>query len=285
MRRSFIKALIVALASVLLGGAGGWLLHTSGVSEELEGPFIREEGASAALLNAAMFVAMLLVGALLLLALLRFRVSALKLLGYATFALAAFTVGEIYLAALNLDPAHATVLSTAFTALTIILIAFQPLAIYTVSIQILVGALIGAVIAAMVPPLSMVTMLVAAALYDVYSVYRGPLKRIIQRVSGEQRDAGEQRRSLLTPFAVNVGGLALGMGDVILYSSLSSVALLTPTPDYCRLVVIAAAVLIGLFSTLKIVEKKGYAPALPLPILLSIAAFLLYNYVLFGSVI
>ncbi|MEM1871257.1 MAG: hypothetical protein QW517_09090 [Thermofilaceae archaeon] len=285
MRRSFIKALMVALSSVLLGGAGGWLLHASGVSEELEGPFVREEGAGAALLNAAMFVAMLLLGALLLLALLRFRVSALKLLGYSAFALAAFTVGEIYLAALNFEPTYATMLSAAFTVLTIILIVFQPMAIYTVSIQVLVGALIGAMIAAMVPPLSMLTMLAAAALYDLYSVYRGPLKRIIQRVSGEHQDTGEQRRSILTPFAVNVGGLALGMGDVILYSSLSSVALLTPTLDYCRLVVIAAAVLIGLFLTLKIVEKKGYAPALPLPVLLSIASFLLYNYVLFGSAI
>lgn len=285
MKKIFIKVIAVALASVLMGGIGGWLLHASGVSEELESPFIREEGAGAALLNAVMFVAMLLVGALLLLALLRFRVAAMKLLGYAAFALAAFTVGEIYLTALNFDSSYATILSAALSALSILLVTLRPTAPYTISVQVAVGALTGALIAAMVPSMSMVAMLVAAALYDIYAVYRGPLKRLIQRVSSGQQDAEEHRRSLLTPFAVNIGGLALGMGDVILYGSLSSVALLTPVFDPGRLIATAAAVLVGLYSTLKLVEKQGYAPALPVPVLLSIVIYALYNYLVFGTVL
>lgn len=279
MKRDFAKVLAVALTSVLLGGVGGWLLESSGVSEELQGPFVKEEGAGAAVFNAGIFLAMLLAGALLILVLLHYKLYAMKVIGFAAFALAAFMVGEVYLATVWLDAGQATALSAALALSSVLLVALRPTAFYTVAVQVAVGSLTGAVIAAMVAPLSMLAMLLAAALYDIYAVYWGPLKRLVQRVSGGGQNSSGQRRSVFTPFAVNLGGLALGMGDVILYGSLSSLAFLAPAPDARRLVVVAAAVLIGVYLTLKLVEKKGYAPALPLPVLLSVAVYTVYNVV------
>lgn len=277
MKGEFAKVLAVALASVLLGGAGGWVLYSTGVAGELEGPFIKGEDVKATAFNAALFLALLLIGAFLLLALVKYRASALKIIGFFAFALTAFTVSEVYLVALGFDANVASVLSLACAAISTLPLFLGPSTVCAVTAQVVVGSLTGAIIAAMVPPLSMIAMLLAAAAYDVYAVYWGPLKRLIQRVSSNDQGVSSRGRSALVPLAVDVGGLALGMGDVILYASLSSVALLTPNLDFFRLLLVVAAALLGVRLTLKLVEKKGYAPALPIPVLLSILVYQAYN--------
>jgi len=254
------------------------VLHATGLSSELEGPFLREGGAAATALNVGIFVAMLLAGALLLLVLLRLKPLALRALGYAVFALATFVVCEIYLAAVGLDPSSATVVAMASSALSSALAAVRPSSPTTAAVQVVVGSLTGAMLTAMVPPTSMLAMLLAASLYDVYAVYKGPLQRLLQSLPRGEGGSRRASAGLLVPFAVDVGGLALGMGDVILYASLSSLALLTPQPDPARLAAVVAAGLVGVYLTLELlVKKRGYAPALTLPVLASAIAYVVYN--------
>lgn len=266
---------------LLLGGLGGWVLAATGIAEEIEGPFVKEGGAEAAFFNALLFVSLLLAGALLLLALTRIRFTLVKALGYLAFFMAAFLVGETYTIACGMDPALATLASLAFAFSSTFSLALRPLSPPVVLAQIAVGSLTGAVIAAMVPPISLVAMLAAAAAYDLYAVYKGPLKRLldgIPRDSPSQSEGAEGRGpSPLTPFTVNIGGVALGMGDVVLYGALSSLALLTPTFDVLRMLLVVPSAIAGMGLTLKLLEKRGYAPALPLPISLSLAVYFIYN--------
>lgn len=257
------------------------MLAATGIAEEIEGPFIKEEGTEAALFNAVFFVSLLLAGALLLLILTRIRFSLMKALGYLAFFMAAFLVGETYTVACGVDPALATLASLIFAFSATFSLAQRPLSPPVVFAQIAVGSLTGSIIAAMVPPISLMAMLAAAAAYDIYAVYRGPLKRLLDRIPkdlpSQNREEGSRSPSPLTPFTVNIGGVALGMGDVVLYGALSSLALLTPTLDILRVLLVVPSAIVGVALTLKLVEKKGYAPALPLPIALSLAVYLAYN--------
>jgi len=264
---------------LLLGGLGGWVLAATGIAEEIEGPFVKEGGAEAAFFNALLFVSLLLAGALLLLALTRIRFSLMKALGYLAFFTAAFLVGETYGVACGADPTLAMFASLIFAFSATFSLALRPLLPPVVLVQIAVGSLTGSIIAAMVPPTSLMAMLAAAALYDLYAVYRGPLKRMLNGLSkgSPSWGEGEKKPSPLTPFTVNIGGVALGMGDVVLYGALSSLALLTPSPDILRMLLVIPAVIAGVALTLKLVEKRGYAPALPLPTALALAAYLAYN--------
>jgi len=270
---------LAVVLCLLLGGLGGWVLAATGVAEEIEGPFVKHGGAEAAFFNALLFVSLLLAGALLLLALTRIRLSLVKALGYLAFFMAAFLVGETYSVALGMDPALATFASLAFAFSSTFSLALRPFSPPVVLAQIAVGSLTGSIIAAMVPPMSLVAMLAAAAAYDLYAVYGGPLKRILEGLpkGSPSRSEGARKPSPLTPFTVNIGGVALGMGDVVLYGALSSLALLTPSLDVFRMLLVVPATIAGLALTLKLVERRGYAPALPLPLALALAVYLAYN--------
>ncbi|MCC6049270.1 MAG: hypothetical protein LM580_01090 [Thermofilum sp.] len=270
---------LAVVLCLLLGGLGGWLLAATGLAEEIEGPFVKEEGAGAAFFNALLFASLLLAGALLLLALTRIRFALVKALGYFAFFMAAFLVGETFTVACGVEPAPATFASLAFALSATLSLALRPLSPLVVLTQVAVGSLTGSIIAAMVPPASLVAMLAAAAAYDLYAVYKGPLKRLLDGLPKGPPSRGEsdRRPSPLTPFTVNVGGVALGMGDVVLYGATSSLALLTPSPDVLRMLLVIPAAIVGLALTLKLAEKRGYAPALPLPVALALAAYLAYN--------
>ncbi|MCX8180796.1 MAG: hypothetical protein N3E41_05435 [Thermofilaceae archaeon] len=281
METKHVKIQLTILANSLLGALGGLLLNASGLSEELEGPFIKKEGIEATLYNTILFVSLLLAGALLLLVLIRIKVSLLKVLGYIAFAMAVFLVSETYSLALGAEPNLATVASLILTTVTVFSLATKPSSRVLAVIQVSVGSLTGSIIAAMVPPVSVLAMLSAAAAYDLYSVYWGPLKHLLERFV-KPRDPGENIvdppvPSPLTPFAVNLGEVALGMGDIVLYGALSSLALLSPRLDFVRLLAVIVAIGTGMNFTLKLLKKKGYAPALPIPVLLSITVYMVYN--------
>ena len=67
------------------------------------------------------------------------------------------------------------------------------------------------------------------------------------------------------------------MGDVILYSSMGALALLSPRLDFLRFAIVLLSMLIGVHATLKLLEKRRYVAALPIPLSLSLATYLSYN--------
>lgn len=277
----FKTQLSVVLGTGLLGGIGGLLLHVSGMSEIMEGPFIKEEGAAPAALNALILVALLLIGALLLITISKVKLTFMKILGFFSFFAATFIVCLTYLYALNTPPYVPEPISLLVAVVTLYLVAAHPLSPATAVAQMCIGSLLGPLIASMVPSSSLLAMLVAAALYDVFSVYKGPLRALLDQFTEHSDKLVEKktRASPLIPFVINLGDAAIGMGDVVFYSSLSSLALTTPSLDPARFTLVLASMFIGLRLTFKLLEKQRYAPALPLPIAISVAAYILYNLV------
>lgn len=277
MRKEFVCLQVVAALSMILGGVGGWLLQHSGIAQELKGPFIRDPSLEAAALNAALFVALVLAGALLLCVLVKVSFSLVRVLGYFAFFFASFLVLDVFLVAAGADLSSVALASPAVAAIVTLVAILRPTSLLVTASQLAVGALTGSIIASMVPPQGLALMLAAVALYDLLSVYKGPLRYLLERVVEERRTRGASGASPLTPLVVNVRGLALGMGDVILYASLSSLALLAPSVSPLRLLLTLCAAQIGLFLTLCLLSKRKYAPALPLPVFLSLATYVAYN--------
>ncbi|MEM1509463.1 MAG: hypothetical protein QXY49_05005 [Thermofilaceae archaeon] len=282
MRKNVFKAqLSVVLSTGFLGGVGGFLLHVSGISEMMEGPFVKEEGVGPATINALILVALLLIGALLLLIISKIKLSFMKILGYFSFFTATFIVCLVYLYALNAPLNIPEPVSLLVAIIVLYLVTAHPLSLTTAAAQVCIGSLLGPLIASMVPSSSLLAMLIAAALYDIFSVYKGPLKALLDQFTEHSKELPEKktRSSPLVPFAINLGDAAIGMGDIVFYSSLSSLSLTTPTLDLIRFTLILVSMFIGLQLTFKLLEKYRYAPALPLPITISVATYILYNLV------
>lgn len=279
VRRAFLRAqLAILVGTGVLGGGGALLLHASGVAELLEGPFIREEGVTPALLNSLLFIALLLAGALLLLLLAKLKLTLLRIVGSAALSTASFLVGEVYAYAIGLQPTAADLLSLALAGAALYLTLAHPSSPASSLLQVTVGSLLGPVLASMAPPTSLVLMLLAASLYDIYAVHKGPLRHLLRELLKTQSSTGAGASSSpLTPLAVNFGGVAVGMGDVILYSSMGALALLSPRPDPLRFAAVLLSMLAGVRITLRLLEKRRYIAALPIPLSLSLAAYVSYN--------
>lgn len=114
-----------------------------------------------------------------------------------------------------------------------------------------VGALIGSFLAHSIPLLSAVTLLVALAAYDILSVYKGPIGRLVEN-------------SNLRDFAgavFTMGDVTVGMGDMVFYSMLVSVALLGF--GLWPYLMSSLGTLLGAYLGIKMLETRDYFPGLP----------------------
>ncbi len=112
---------------------------------------------------------------------------------------------------------------------------------------------------------------VLLAVYDLWSVYKGPLKKFLSAGKlGEESERSE--RGYLNLFLVNLGEVQIGMGDIISYSLMASLPFkylqlpLAPLP--------LISFYVGLALLRKEAEKKGVMPGLPLPTLFWLILFI-----------
>lgn len=122
---------------------------------------------------------------------------------------------------------------------------------------------IGAILAFTLGWLTPIVLLAAFAFYDIYAVYRGPLRKLCEVLS-EDRSVTEAR------------GLALGAGDILFYSL--AIAYAMQISWLCSLVVLVICVC-GSTLTVYLLLTRGdrMAPALPVPILLALLAILIFS--------
>lgn len=104
------------------------------------------------------------------------------------------------------------------------------------------------------------------ALYDIYAVFIGPLKTLIvdSRVS-------------LGPLIARLGGLQIGLGDIVFYSFLPSVGLILIGINGAIIAILATN--IGLAITLLMLKKRKSFPGLPIPVLMAVSGLLLLYYI------
>jgi hypothetical protein len=140
-----------------------------------------------------------------------------------------------------------------------------------------VGAEVGSFFAGTLSPINSfpwMTLLLplAFAVYDIYAVFKGPLKHLIGTAPG----------LALNGLSVKLGEFTLGLGDIVFYTMLPSVALLyvSYTRDFAAGVyaslVTTLVIDAGVAATLYLLSRRRLLPGLPIPMLLGVAVVAAY---------
>jgi hypothetical protein len=122
-----------------------------------------------------------------------------------------------------------------------------------------VGAQVGSFFAETLPPWTALALPIAFSIYDIYAVFRGPLKALIGTAPGVA----------LVGMSIRAGEFTLGLGDIVFYTLLPCFALLQfGVLAACYTIV---AINVGMMVTLIQLSKRRLLPGLPIPMLLGIA--------------
>lgn len=135
---------------------------------------------------------------------------------------------------------------------------------YTIITSFILASLYGTSLSLFIKPPTVLVIPVFFGLYDIYTVFRGPLKSLISE---------SQNNFNLNPMVVNIKNVNIGLGDLIFYSMIPSVALILS--NLIVAFVIIFVISIGIHITLYFLRKFDLFPGLPIPIFLSIFTLLL----------
>jgi len=222
--------------------------------------------------NAIFLVAFAFAATLALLWVLRRRMmTSFKLLIFASTALAAFflTLVTADSFAINYLPLQYEIpVSVGAAALAVVLVAinifWKGSPWLSTIILGFIGAEVGSFFAETLPPLTALILPIAFSLYDIYAVFRGPLKQLV----------GTSPGIALTGMSVKLGEFTLGLGDVVFYTMLPSLALYYVGVGAS--ITMMFAIDTGVVVTLFLLSRKRILPGLPIPMLLGVATLLAF---------
>ncbi len=126
-----------------------------------------------------------------------------------------------------------------------------------------VGAEVGSFFALTLPPWTALALPIAFSLYDIYAVFRGPLKALM----------GTAPNIALVGMSIRAGEFTLGLGDVVFYTLLPCLALFQF--GLAQSLYTIVAIDIGMVITLYQLSKRRLLPGLPIPMLLGITVIAL----------
>lgn len=131
-----------------------------------------------------------------------------------------------------------------------------------------VGAQVGSFFAETLSPWTALALPIAFSIYDIYAVFKGPLKALI----------GTAPNIALVGMSIKAGEFTLGLGDVVFYTLLPSLAFFQFYPKFgilpAALTIIAIDV--GMAITLYLLSKRRLLPGLPIPMLLGVLVVAYY---------
>lgn len=258
--------ILPVVAALILAGVLTYGLQAS--RAEIAVITVFPETPSGVTLNASIFVIMMAAAATMIYLLLKFRRKSTVryLITGAMFFVTFFLLNwysEAYAA--HLAPVL-NVYGYFWIALTLIVSALLLLALHRGSSIMgllavtIIGSLTGTFLGASIPALTATVLLAALAVYDLVSVYRGPIGKI-----AEMTDLEEFKGAVFT-----VGDLTIGMGDMVFYSMLVSTAMINlGTLAYLGGFI---GVTVGNFLGFKLLERREVLPGLPLSIGMGLAA-------------
>jgi hypothetical protein len=129
----------------------------------------------------------------------------------------------------------------------------------------LLSAEVGSYFASTIPYFTAILIPIAFSIYDIYAVFRGPLKQLITLASADS----------LGNVSTKVGEFTIGMGDTVFYSMIPSIVLFQFNLGYAFLTMIAID--IGVVVTLYLLTRARLLPGLPIPMALGLLTVLLYT--------
>ncbi len=121
-----------------------------------------------------------------------------------------------------------------------------------------VGAEVGSFFALTLPPWTALALPIAFSIYDIYAVFKGPLKALI----------GTAPNIALVGMSIKAGEFTLGLGDIVFYTLLPCLALFQFGLAQSLYTIIAIDV--GMVITLFLLSRRRLLPGLPIPMLLGI---------------
>jgi hypothetical protein len=239
-------------------------------------------GATGSAVNAIFYVGFAFAATLLLLWLLKRRmVSSFRILIFTALAISAFSLTFITSDSFfsqYLEPRAELAADVAVSLAIVALIGYTIFVKNRPWLSTVVIAFVGAEVGSFFATLPLATALllpVAFSVYDIYAVFRGPLKMLI----------GTGENVALVGMSIRAGEFTLGLGDVVFYTMLPSLPLaqLVAPVSSTTLVAAATAALatlavidVGVVMTLFLLSRRRLLPGLPIPMLLGLLALVVY---------
>ena len=267
--RASPSQILPVLAALVLAGVLTYGLHS--YRAELVTITVFPETPSGVTLNASIFVVMMALAAALIYLLLRYgRRRVVKyLIATAMFFVTFFLLNWYtepygsYLAPVVDVYGYPWVAATVAAAVLLLIGMYKGPELIRLLSVIIVASLTGTFLGVSIPTLTAIVLLLALALYDLVSVYRGPIGKI-----AKMADLEEFKGAVFT-----VGDLTIGMGDLVFYSMLVSNAM----TSFGMLAYVGAfaGVAVGSFLGFKMLERREIFPGLPLAIIIGLASMLI----------
>ena len=135
----------------------------------------------------------------------------------------------------------------------------------------LLSAEVGSIFASTIPVLTALLLAGVFSVYDIYAVFRGPLKQLVTLAPSEA----------LTAVTSRVGEFTLGTGDTIFYAMLPAIAMeryVSASAPFAFNVPFALVTMLaidaGVVITLYLLSRSRMLPGLPIPMALGLACLL-----------
>ena len=131
-----------------------------------------------------------------------------------------------------------------------------------------VGAEVGSFFAETLGLWTALALPVVFAVYDIYAVFKGPLKSLI----------GANPSIALVGMSIKAGEFTLGLGDIVFYTLLPSLALsqFNGTFGVAPALLTILAIDVGVVVTLFLLSRRRLLPGLPIPMLLGVLVIVRY---------
>jgi len=179
-------------------------------------------------------------------------------------------LGSSSLTSSYMDANTSLYLSLALATSTVVLLSLIALRKVPASLALVVigllSAEVGSYFASAIPILTAILLPLGFAIYDVYTVFKGPLKTLINTLPDES----------LTTMASTIGDFSIGTGDTVFYAMVPALGYYQFGFSSAFLAILAVDS--GVVATLYLLSKAKLLPGLPIPMGLGVAVLLAFYF-------
>ncbi|MEM2637531.1 MAG: hypothetical protein QXL15_04210 [Candidatus Korarchaeota archaeon] len=236
-------------------------------------PFSEESGgAGAAVLNVIFFIVPFLIMTMIMLILVKKRRNVLKILLVSALMVGSFSLATVYGSVVGYigyltfeSELIYYVILFVFFVINVALVVLAAVGKYRNGALVVISAEFGAFLGFTFGTLTIILLLSVLAIYDFYSVFRGPLKKIIEEVF--HPDSREYKE-------LSSKTVRIGLGDLVFLSSFPAHVFRFYSIVSALAVVIVIA--LGMIITMrKVIRERKPMPGLPLSVLFGITTFVI----------
>lgn len=267
--KTLIFVVAIQLFALFITKVNAPAVQASGVSYQPAGTSSGGSVANVLILVIAVFAAT--IAALWLVRQRRVRVfMAVVFLGTALALFLLTLLSSISVTSSYMDAYTSLYLSIAFASLTVVLLALVTLRrVPSWTALILTGLLsaeVGSYFASTIPILTALLLPLGFSLYDIYTVFRGPLRGLVTTLPAES----------LSAVSSKIGDFSIGTGDTVFYAMVPALAYYQFSESLAFVAI--AAVDVGVVITLYLLGRAKLLPGLPIPMFLGVALLLAFYF-------